>query len=365
MAWGRASRRAFVPPLERGPRRRRRRQTVARAGAAVLALGAATVLGLVASDTWRLGDPPGPTLTGRATPAPLIASGGPACRAPLTTAAPLRLWIGGDSLAGSLGPALGTLTADTGVVAPVFDSRVSSGLSTPGFLNWPKQATEDLAKYNPEVVVFIIGTNDSMVPQPQPTDASGQPAWKASYAELVTQMLQVLSAGNRYVYWIGAPTLASPTMDAAVRQVNAVARTVVATQKNATYLDAYQLFSDSQGHYEASLPGPGGKLETMRTDDGVHFTVAGANLLAGAAFAPLDQRCRVSAQAMPNSPQPVVAVPGATQVPEGGTGGASSGGTVSGPATTRPTSPATAAPTQPTTPATTAAPTTRPTVPTP
>src|SRR5690242_4970816 len=36
-------------------------------------------------------------------------------RRALTTAAPLRLWIAGDSLAGSVGPALGELTAATGV----------------------------------------------------------------------------------------------------------------------------------------------------------------------------------------------------------------------------------------------------------
>ncbi|HEV2310152.1 MAG TPA: GDSL-type esterase/lipase family protein [Acidimicrobiia bacterium] len=339
------SRRKYVPPLERGPRRRRRRQRLTFLTTGVLALAAAVLLAFVATDTWRLGHPPEPTVAARATPLPIVDTGGPACRSPLTTTDPLRLWIGGDSLAGSLGPALGTLTAGTGVVAPVYDSRVGSGLSMAGY--WQRLAAADLAKYNPEVVVFIIGTNDFMVPQPQPVDASGQPAWKASYGELVAQMLQVLSAGNRYVYWIGAPTLQNPTQDAGVRQINAVARAVVSAQKNATYVDAYQLFSDSQGHFATQLPGPGGKLETMRTDDGIHFTPAGADLLASTVFAPLDKRCRVTPQAMPNSPQQVIAVPGATQVPEGGTGSGSSGGT----SPTRP--PQTAPPTQATSPSTT------------
>ncbi|HEV2994079.1 MAG TPA: hypothetical protein VG012_06655, partial [Acidimicrobiia bacterium] len=73
-----------------------------------------------------------------------------------------------------------------------------------------------------------------------------------------------------------------------------------------------------------------------------------ADLLASTVFAPLDKRCRITAQAMPNSPQQVIAVPGATQVPEGGTGSGSSGGT----SPTRP-SPQTTPPTQATTPATT------------
>ena len=53
-------------------------------------------------------------------------------------AEPLKLWVGGDSLAGSLGPALGTLAGATGVVQPYFHSRVSSGLSNPSFVDWPR-----------------------------------------------------------------------------------------------------------------------------------------------------------------------------------------------------------------------------------
>ena len=62
---------------------------------------------------------------------------------------------------GSLGPSLGELTAATGVVAPRFDSRVSTGLTSPSFFDWPEHATEEMAKRDPEAVVFIIGTNDA------------------------------------------------------------------------------------------------------------------------------------------------------------------------------------------------------------
>ena len=81
-------------------------------------------------------------------------------RRSLTPDDPLRLWIAGDSLAGSLGPSLGEMTAETGVAAPVYDSRVSSGLANPSFFNWPKHATTELARLRPEAVAFIIGTND-------------------------------------------------------------------------------------------------------------------------------------------------------------------------------------------------------------
>ena len=99
--------------------------------------------------------------TGRARPRPRRPTtiGAATCR-PLTVQRPLRLWVGGDSLAGSLGPSLGTIAGATGVVQPYFDSRVSSGLSDPGFFDWPDHATTEMARLDPEVVVFIIGTND-------------------------------------------------------------------------------------------------------------------------------------------------------------------------------------------------------------
>jgi hypothetical protein len=275
----------------------------------------------------------------------------PACRSPLTSNAPLRLWIGGDSLAGSLGPSLGTQAGATGVVQGTFDSRVSSGLADPGFFNWPRHVTEQFPRLDPEVVVFIIGANDYMVPQALPTDARGVPAWRASYSLLVAQMLDLLSYGGRAVYWVGSPTLRDPQKDAGVRQINDVAQQVIHQRSGVTYVDAYQLFGDSQGHYAATLPGVNGRPEVVRTDDGIHFTTAGADRLARAVFALLDTRCRITAQAIPGAAKAVIEVPGATQVPTQGRQ------TVPSPATRPPATapPATAPPTvAPTTPPTTA-----------
>jgi hypothetical protein len=343
--------RPYVPPAERGPRRARRRRRLAwAAGATVAAVGLAA-FALVASDSLRF-EGPAPVLARRATPDPVPATTGIACRTPLTPAAPLRLWIGGDSLAGSLGPSLGMMGGGTGVVAPVFDSRVSSGLADPGFFDWPQHAAEEMARLDPEVVVFIIGTNDWQVPQAQPTDASGQPAWRRQYALLVSQMLTVLGADHRYVYWVGGPTIQDPATNAGVQQINAVARSVVEQHHDATYVDAAQLFGDAQGHYSASLPIDGRQV-LVRTDDGIHFTPAGGDLLARAIFTSLDTRCRLDPQAVPSSPQPVVETPGSTQLPNtfrptSPTGGSrSTGGSSStGPVTTQPR-PAVTTPTAP------------------
>jgi hypothetical protein len=279
---------------------------------------------------------------------------GSKCRA-LSSADPLRLWVGGDSLAGSLGPALGSITGASGVVQPYFDSRVSSGLSSPGFFNWPDQATKEMTRLKPEVVVFIIGTNDYTTP-------TADDGWKADYAKRVEAMLTIFEStaaesGNRTVYWVGAPILKDDKMDQGAAAVNAVAQDVVAKHKNAVYVDAHKLFSDPDGKYAQNLNDETGKLVTMRAGDGVHLTVDGGDYLARAVFKPIDAQCRITAQKVDGQTKATIQTEGSTQV----AGGSSSGGTVQ---TTPPyTSPATTSAPQQTTPATTVPPTTPPTEP--
>lgn len=240
---------------------------------------------------------------------------GVACRSPLDPDDPLRLWIGGDSLAGSLGPALGEQAASTGVVLPTYDYQTSSGLASPSFFDWPEHAAREMDRVDPEIVVFIIGANDSGVARDEPVDDTGQPAWRATYGQLVDEMLDVLTGDGRSLYWIGSPPLRDEHKNDGVREVNAVAHEVTGRRRDVTYIDAYDLFSSSDGEYAAMLPGVDGDEVRVRTNDGIHFTPAGAELLAIYVFAYLDDQCSVSEQAVPGREQPVHRSPGSGEVP--------------------------------------------------
>jgi hypothetical protein len=220
---------------------------------------------------------------------------------------PLRVWVGGDSLAGSLGPALGEIVGATGVVQPYFDSRVSSGLSNPGFFDWPDHAKSEVARLEPEIVVFIIGTNDYSTPTSDDT-------WKAEYAKRVEEMLAVLGGDGRTVYWVGAPSLKDDRMDAGAVAVSEAAAGVVAKHADAEYVDAHKLFTDSDGKYAQNLTDATGKLVTMRAGDGVHLTVAGGEYLARAVYAQLDAQCRITAQKVEGHDKQTIQTEGSTQV---------------------------------------------------
>ena len=275
------------------------------------------------------------------------------CRSGLTPAAPLRLWIAGDSIAYSIGNGLGKKAANTGVVAPVYESRVSSGLSTPGFFDWPNRVSQELPRLNPEVVVFVMGTNDWAVPQATPVDASGAPAWKAPYRARVQAMVEALTANGRSLYWVGPPVLRDPKQEAGVRDLAAVIESVVDAAPNAKFFDLHDLLDGDDGSYTPYVDVDGKKLQ-VRAGDGVHLTPDGADFVGDALFTKLDAQCRLKAQAVANSRQQVVETQGSTSVAAGSTATAPPAPTT--PPTVAVTTPPTIAATIPTTTGTTSPP---------
>lgn len=287
------------------------------------------------------------------------------CRTPLTAAAPLRLWVAGDSLAYSVGNGLGKPAAATGVVAPVYESRVSSGLASPAFFDWPKRAQEELPRLNPEVVVFVMGTNDWSLPQPASTGATGPAPWKARYTALVQTMVDLLTRDGRTLYWVAPPALRDDRLETGAKQIAEIIQSVVARNPSAEFVDLHAWTANADGSYSPTTMINDRKV-TIRTGDGVHFTTDGATYVGAKLFAILDAQCRLGAQSVPNGKQVVVETKGSTSVApnstatapplSGSTTDATAGSTSGTPSTTA--SPATSPP--PTTPPTTSPPATSP-----
>jgi hypothetical protein len=318
-----------TPAISRRDRRdrarRRKRQILIASAAALVVVGlGATVVaaGVLSDDSSGAEDVADDHTTSSTTTATVARPSEIACR-PLTVADPLRLWIGGDSLAGSLGPSLGETTAATGVVKPVYYSKVSSGLTSRSFFDWPEEAATEMSEIDPEVVVFIIDTNDTNIVD------DDDPEWRTEYAALVEEMMTVLIGaptdaeaaegtatvgGGRTVYWIGGPTLEDDRTEE-IQQLNAVAQEVAAGHDEVTYVDAYALFSDENGEYADSLPDETGEVVQVRAGDGIHLTPEGGDRLAKAVFDLVDAQCNVTAQADPSQPQDVTETEGSDSIP--------------------------------------------------
>ena len=192
---------------------------------------------------------------------------------------PLRLWIGGDSLAGSFGPALGQTVGATGVVDATIDYKVSSGLEDQGIRDWYEHAQEKMASDDPDAVVFIIGTNDASIANTYDSNNDGVPDWEADYREKIDRMMETFVGGTRHrtVFWLGPPTLGDHDLNKGGYRLGRVMRQEAAKfAPDVVYVDTYHLFSDESGDYSRSLPNGHGEIQEMRISDGVHFSVDGA-----------------------------------------------------------------------------------------
>jgi uncharacterized protein len=199
----------------------------------------------------------------------------------VTPARPLRLYVGGDSMAGQFGGHLVALAGRTGLVRARLDYRVSSGLSRPDFFDWPQRLIDEVADTRAEAVVMLLGGNDA---QDVEWDGRvldvGTPAWLDVYRLRVAEAMDIASAGGRRVYWVGQPVMRDRAYDERMAMLDRVYEEEAARHDGVTYIDARSLFAGPDGGFAAYLRGPDGVLTRMRGPDGVHFTRAGADRLA-------------------------------------------------------------------------------------
>lgn len=234
--------------------------------------------------------PPVPPATQLSTAAIAPARGAAAARFVTVTtgrvpsaSAPLRVWVGGDSVAGYLGLGMVEKADRSGVMAAHSHYQVSTGLSRPDYYDWPAHLEEDMNRYDPEVVVFLVGANDD---QPVTTAGGGvaefgSAAWRQEYGRRVGAVMDRLQAEHRLVVWVGEPVERAADFDARMRLIDEVEQEQAAIRPGVIFLDTRPVFADPGGGFSAYLRDPGGRLTLMRAGDGVHLSPDGGRLLAG------------------------------------------------------------------------------------
>jgi hypothetical protein len=196
---------------------------------------------------------------------------------------PLRLYIGGDSMAGIPGMALINIAKDTGVIKPRLDYHISSGLCRPDFFNWPAQLQSQARALHPGAAVVMFGANDQQGVQA----ANGKvyafetAGWKTEYRKRVRAVMDILfDGGVKRIYWIGQPIMPEAIFSRHMRVLNDIYRSEAHKRPGVRYIDSYKLFSTSGGAYSDYLTDEKGRLQQVREGDGTHLTYAGGMRLA-------------------------------------------------------------------------------------
>ncbi len=228
-----------------------------------------------------------------AQPAPsakVAAPSSPPAPAQLAAAPGKRILVAGDSLSLFLADALRPMLAGRPQTAFASRGKVSSGLARPDFFNWEREMAALAAAHAPDTVIVMIATNDNQtLARPDGVKvAFGRPGWDAEYARRVRRLVEIARSTNpsARIYWLGAPVMADPKLNADVAAINAVIARELAALPGCRYIDVSRTLADPAGRYAQAKLTPDGPKAT-RTKDGVHLTPFGAKLLANAALASL------------------------------------------------------------------------------
>jgi hypothetical protein len=201
-----------------------------------------------------------------------------------TAANPLRVYLGGDSVAQAFGDAFSRAAQATKVIAPKIEYRYSTGLTRPDYFDWPGRLRAELAtKPPPQVIIVLFGANDVQpIMTPSGPARTGSTTWLTEYRRRVAATMDLLSASGVDVYWVGQPLMRSSYFSERIGELDDIYSAEAARHPGITFVDSRPVLADAQGHYSAYLPGSDGRPVLMRTPDGVHLTAAGGDRLAAA-----------------------------------------------------------------------------------
>ena len=210
-----------------------------------------------------------------------------------TAADPVRVLIIGDSLGLDLGGPLQNDLANSGVVSAVLDGKVSTGLTRPDYYNWPAELQADLTKYNPQVVVIMVGAND---PQdfPGPPDIPyGTATWNDTYAQRVLSFMQEATSTGAKVVWVGMPSMQNPTLSAKMANIDGIFQAQAAKVPGVTYLDSGTVLGTPQGGFAPYIEYNGQEIN-VREPDGTHITPGGGEVLSQAVMSAMRNQLHVA-----------------------------------------------------------------------
>jgi uncharacterized protein len=187
----------------------------------------------------------------------------------------------GDVLSQNLADGLEESFEDTPEIGVLNKGKESSGLVRKDYYDWAKTA-HDIASgpQKIDVAVAMVGSNDrqpiiegSQSPEPL------SPRWRELYAARVDSVIQAFKEKNIPLIWVGLPVMKGEKFSADMAQINEIQR-ARATAAGIVFVDLWDKFAGDHGQYSAFGPDIIGQSVKLRSDDGVHFTGAGARKLA-------------------------------------------------------------------------------------
>jgi hypothetical protein len=194
----------------------------------------------------------------------------------------------GDGIGGGLGAGLTRVSDPTGLYDVQIRFNEESGLARPEVYDWPATAAKILASNSYEVIVVMLGANDTQaIRTGGQRIAFGDEGWAEAYGAQVDRLLDQLKPSNARIIWTATPPVRDPEYDAALKQIAEIQRQRVEA-KGFTFFDMRKDLSAPDGSFTDTGPDDTGTVTRLRGRDGVSFYKAGNNRMGQLLLAALE-----------------------------------------------------------------------------
>ena len=186
-------------------------------------------------------------------------------------------------------------------------SKQSTGLAYPSYFDWPATVQKAIPDSGITVMVVFLGANDTWdIFIGGRAERFGSDKWQSVYAQRIDSMVKFAESQNVRVVWLGAPNMGREKINSGVKILNHLYRSE-ASDGTARYVSTRELLSggDDTDVYQKHITTDGGKTVTVRTDDGVHFTRVGQEMLSNLILRQFSIPSSASTTATPAAPATV------------------------------------------------------------
>ncbi len=186
----------------------------------------------------------------------------------------------GDSLGTDLGGGLGLQLEKSHRVTLIQKGKSVTGLSNAWYFSWPQHLKTYLAQYHPQLLIVFLGGNDE-----QGMNVMGHAAafnttpWRTQYAKIVRTMMDEATKAGSAVLWVGMPVMYPNGYRQGMQVINSIFEKVAATVPHVTFLPTWKFMANAKGEFRFSA-WVNGKVQALRTADGIHPTSVGQNVMA-------------------------------------------------------------------------------------
>ncbi len=158
-------------------------------------------------------------------------------------------------------------------------ARFSTGLTSTKKWNWQKKLEEGILKYNPDIVLILLGANDlTGIVEEKKVYPYKSEIWMQKYGERAEALIDTALRHNVVPIWIGLPVMIQEPFLTGIPLISSMQKQAC-INKNIIYVDTLKTLADENGGFVTYKKDENGKNIQLRKKDKCHIAADGMLLV--------------------------------------------------------------------------------------